>query len=342
MAGNVKEWCANEVPGTSRRYILGGGWNEPSYRFTEAEGRDAWERDATFGLRLIDDPAAPAEADRPVPRIVPDPKTVVPVNDAAFEFLTRFYSYDRTPLDVRSGEIDDSSPDWRKETVSYAAAYGGERVTAYLFTPKHAAAPYQTLVLFPTSYARNVNSSARLDLATFDFLIKSGRAVLYPVYQGTFERRGSVSPGRAGMRDMQVQWAKDFFRSVDYLVTRQDVDKDRLGYYSVSMGAYFAPIPIALEPRIKAAALIAGGLRYDYPDEVQPANFMPRVHVPTLLLNGRDDFGSSLEAQQRYLELLGTARKQHHVLDGGHVPGDWRAVIREVLDWYDTYLGPVK
>ncbi len=134
----------------------------------------------------------------------------------------------------------------------------------------------------------------------------------------------------------------DFFRSVDYLATRPDVDQDRLAYYAVSMGAYFAPIPIALEPRIKAAVLIAGGLRYNFPDEVQPANFMPRVHVPTLLLNGRDDFGSSLQAEERYLELLGTPDKKHLVLDGGHVPGDWRAVIRETLDWYDKYLGPIK
>ena len=342
MAGNVKEWCSNEAAGTTRRYILGGGWNEPSYRFTEAEARDSWERGPTFGVRVIQDAAAPPAADLPVEQIVPDPNTIVPVPDTAFEFIKKFYTYDRTPLDARIATVDDSSPDWRKETISIAAAYGGERVPAYFFTPKHATPPYQTIVFFPTSYARTALSSDRLDLAVFDFLIKSGRAVLYPVYQGTFERRSSVSTGPSGLRDMSVQWAKDFFRSVDYLVTRDDVDKDRLAYYSVSMGSYFAPIPLALEPRIKTAVLIAGGLRFNYPDEVQPANFMPHVHVPTLLLNGRDDFGSSLEAEQRYLALLGTPEKKHVVLDGGHVPGDWREVIRETLDWYDKYLGPVK
>jgi len=284
----------------------------------------------------------PAAADRPIAKIVPDPKTIVPASDAQFDFIKKFYTYDRLPLDARVESVDDSSPDWRKETIAYAAAYGGERIRAYLFTPKHAAPPYQTLVLFPTAYARNVASSSRLDLAQFDFLLKSGRAVLYPVYQGTFERRGNVSPGANGLRDMQVQWAKDFFRSVDYLVTRSDVDANHLGYYAVSMGGYFAPIPLALEPRLQAAVVIAAGLRYNYPDEVQPANFMPRVHVPVLMLNGRDDFGATVEAQERYLELLGSRDKAHHVLDGGHVPADWRAVIRETLDWYDRYLGPVK
>ena len=30
------------------------------------------------------------------------------------------------------------------------------------------------------------------------------------------------------------------------------------------------------------------------------------------------------------------------MLDGGHVPNDMLSVIKNVLDWYDTYLGPVK
>ncbi len=52
---------------------------------------------------------------------------------------------------------------------------------------------------------------------------------MYPVYQGTFERRkpdaeapvraeAIDAPGR--LRDLHVQWAKDFFRAVDYLETR--------------------------------------------------------------------------------------------------------------------------
>jgi hypothetical protein len=36
---------------------------------------------------------------------------------------------------------------------------------------------------------------------------------------------------------MQVQWAKDFFRAVDYLETRKkDIDMQKFGYYSLSTG----------------------------------------------------------------------------------------------------------
>ena len=344
MAGNVKEWCSNATADGNRRYILGGGWNEPSYRFTESDAQSPWERGTAFGVRLVMDTDTPAAAEAPIGQVDPDPATVVPVGDAEFEFYKRFYTYDRTPLDARVTAIDDSSPDWKKETLSFAAAYGGERVPAYFFAPKNAAPPYQTIVLFPSAYSRVTSSSAHLDYAAFSFLMKSGRAVIYPVYQGTYERRGGVTAGPNGMRDMNVQWAKDFFRAVDYLGTRGDVDMTRLGYYSLSMGAYFGPIPVALEPRIKAAVFLAGGLRYNYPAEIQSANFMPRVTVPVLMINGRDDFSATPAAQQRYFDLLGTPpdRKRHVVLDGGHVPNDWRQAIREVLGWYDRYLGPVR
>ena len=53
MAGNVQEWTVNEAGSTGLRYILGGGWNDPAYRFREPEARDPWARSATFGVRLI-------------------------------------------------------------------------------------------------------------------------------------------------------------------------------------------------------------------------------------------------------------------------------------------------
>ena len=88
----------------------------------------------------------------------------------------------------------------------------------------------------------------------------------------------------------------------------------------------------------------SGGLRYDYAPEVQPANFMPHVKVPVLLVNGKDDFSVPLEAQRRYYALLGTPpeHNRHVALEGGHVAQDMRGMFREVLDWYDKYLGQVR
>jgi hypothetical protein len=343
MGGNVKEWCANAVQGWSQRYILGGGWNEPGYRFRESEGRDPWDRQASLGVRLMKSLAPVEESFAPIARVYGDPKTLVPVGDQEFEVLKRFYACEKSPLNARVEGVDDSSPYWRRETVSFDAAYGGERVPAYLFLPKNLAPPYQTIVLFPNAYARAASSSQHLDYSTFEFLIRSGRALLYPVYKGTFERGGGRPP-QGGVRDMNVQWGKDLLRAVDYLQERPEVAKDKLGYFAISMGAFFAPIPLALEPRIKVAVLVAGGLRFNYPPETQPANFMPRVKIPVLAINGRDDFSAPPDAQARVMALLGTPpqHKKHVPLEGGHVPNDFRAVFRETLDWFDKYLGPVK
>jgi formylglycine-generating enzyme required for sulfatase activity/dienelactone hydrolase len=344
MAGNVKEWCANVALGTSRRYILGGGWNEPGYRFVDADAQDPWQRQPTFGARLVKNLGPADAAAVPVGGVNGDPKSVVPVSDALFDVYRRFYAYDRSPLNSRVDAVDESVPEWRKETVSFDAAYGGERVPAYLFLPKNVKPPYQVVVFFPSGYAIAVPSSRYLDLRAFDFIVRSGRALLYPVYQSTFERRKTVPSGPSARRDMNVQRAKDFFRAVDYLATRPDIDIDKLAYYSLSLGAYFGPIPVSLEPRVKVAVFAAGGLTFDAAPEVHPSNFAPHVKVPVLLVNGREDFSNTLEAQRRFLELMGTPpeQKRHAVLDGGHAPADIRGLIREVLDWLDKYLGPAR
>ena len=344
MAGNVREWCANVAQGTTFRFILGGSWDEPNYRYTESDAQDPWERSTRYGVRLVKNTGSIGDAAAPLAaRVYGDPKSVVPVSDELADVYRRFYAYDRTALNARVESVDDSSPYWRRENVSFDAAYAGQRVPASLFLPKNGTPPYQTVIVFPSGYALITASSQLLDYSRFDFIIRSGRAVLYPVYQGTYERRRGPTRGPSDLRDWYVQMAKDFFRAVDYLETRPDVDTQRVGYYSLSMGAYFGPIPVALEPRIKVAVFASGGLRFNWPPEIQPANFAPRVKTPVLLINGRNDFQSPPESQQRFMELLGTPpeHKKLVVLEGGHVPNDFRGLVREALDWFDKYLGAV-
>ena len=344
MAGNVKEWALNEAGDTRLRYIVGGGWNESAYRFAEPEARDPWSRDPTFGLRLMKSAAAVPEATERIAHVSGDPASLVPVSDDQFALLRGFYAYDRAPLDVRVHAVDDGSPHWRKETVSFAGPAGGDRIPAFFFAPKNVDPPYQAIVFFPSSYAREIPSSEALDLVTFEFIVRSGRAVIYPVYEDTYERRKPSPPGTSAVRDRNVTWAKEVFRAIDYLETREDVDKSKIGYYSLSLGAFFGPIPVALEPRIKAAVFAAGGLRFNLPPEIQTANFMPRVKAPVLLINGTNDFAVPPAARRRFLELLGTPPEHKKLveLEGGHVPIDARQFFREALDWYDRYLGRVR
>jgi serine/threonine protein kinase len=347
MAGNVKEWVWNEVEG--KRYILGGAWNEPVYMATEDDARPPFDRAETNGFRCVKETEPSSrQAYAPTSASVAarDFAKEKPVDDATFEILRRFYSYDRTALDSKIEHVEELEG-WRRERVSFTAAYNGERVLANILLPKNAVPPYQPVIWFPGSYAIDLKHSDR-DLPFsyyFDFLPRSGRALVYPVYKGTYERSIGAQPR---LRDVVIQWSKDLGRTIDYLNSRNEFDKDKIAYYGFSLGAEGALPILALEPRLRTAILLTGGLntgptRKQFP-QIDPLNFVPRIKMPVLLLGGRFDFVFPVETSQKPLfNLLGTPmdQKRHVVFEGaGHVPPRI-GVIREVLDWLDRYLGPV-
>jgi hypothetical protein len=123
-----------------------------------------------------------------------DPRAARPVSEATFEAWRRLlYTFDHGDLHVKMESVDDSSHEWRVEKVSYAAAYGDERVPSYMFLPKNAKLPYQVMVAFSGSTGFYEPSSATTtDFDRFTFIIRSGRALLYPIYKSTFERADSL------------------------------------------------------------------------------------------------------------------------------------------------------
>ncbi len=342
MAGNVKEWCWNES--TGGRMILGGGWNEPNYMFDDRDAQPPMRRLPAYGFRLATSiqPQPPASY-APTPPSRRNYASETPLDDRGFALLRGLYAYDALPLDVKVAATEEA-PAWRKETVSFNAAYGGERVIVHLYLPKSAEPPFQTVIYFPGGDAPVLSSSRDLRLLNVDFLIKGGRALAYPVYKGTYERR-VPGTGPNAFRDVTIARAKDFSRVVDFLETRTDIDRDRIGYYGISLGAYTGVIITAIEPRLKASVLLGGGLRtLPGPAEIDPFNFARRVRLPTLMINGRSDFSYPLAASQLPLfRSLGTPadRKRHALYEGGHLPLNPNDIVREVLDWFDTYLGPV-
>jgi dienelactone hydrolase len=146
-------------------------------------------------------------------------------------------------------------------------------------------------------------------------------------------------------RDMVVQWSKDLGRTIDYLETRSDIDVGKLGYYSLSAGASAALPIVAVESRFKAVVLVSGGLiTARRPAEAEPLNFAAHITAPTLMISGRDDFIFPYETIAKPLfALLGAPPDRKHLVthEGGHIPAS-NDLIREVLGWFDQYLGPVR
>jgi dienelactone hydrolase len=347
MAGNVKEWCLNSVE--DRKYVLGGASTDPPYMYNEPDARLPFERSATHGLRLVKylhANALPETLTAPVSFKMADYRNVKPVPDSTFRVYESLYSYDRTPLDAKVESEDGSSPYWRRQRITFNAAYGNERVIAYLYLPKHGLPPYQTVVYFPHGGAQTFHTIEDTQLLSIDFIVKSGRALMFPIYKDTYERLDTPpKPGTNAERDETIQQAKDLRRSVDYLETLPDIDAARLAYYGISWGAVQGPIMITVENRFKAAVFAAGGCDNEKVlPEADPMNFASHVKIPVLMINGRYDFEIPLETcQEPLFRLLGVSPqdKRHVLFDTGHAPPQL-PVMKEALNWLDHYLGPVK
>ncbi|MCH7876017.1 MAG: SUMF1/EgtB/PvdO family nonheme iron enzyme [Gemmatimonadetes bacterium] len=357
MAGNVREWVWNRSG--SSRYVLGGAWNEPVYMFYEADVRSAFDRSPGNGFRGVQYPGGQAQLAEAFTRPVEfaefaalDRRAIEPASDELFEAYRSQYSYDPTPLEPVTEALDESPTYWRKEKVSFNAAYGGERVTVYLFLPANIEPPYQAVVYWPYSGAILQPSSDNLSyLSAFDFVIKSGRAVVYPVYKGSYERNPGVTtwvPNTSRFyADHIIQAVQDLMRSVDYLESRADIDAESIAYYGTSWGAFIGPIPLALETRFKAGILVAGGfVPMEARPEVTEFNFAPRVKAPILMINGRYDYLFPLESNQEPMfDLLGTPEehKRHILYEAGHSVLAYRInqIKENILEWLDRYLGMV-
>ena len=95
-----------------------------------------------------------------------------------------------------------------------------------------------------------------------------------------------------------IKWVKDLSRSIDYLETRTDIDNSKLGFFGYSWGGRLGGIIPAVEERLKVSILVIGGFNFrtsnwPYP-EAEELNYVSRVKIPVLMLNGKFDYNFPL------------------------------------------------
>jgi dipeptidyl aminopeptidase/acylaminoacyl peptidase len=180
--------------------------------------------------------------------------------------------------------------------------FEGKSLPGYFVKSRDAAAPLPTLVFFDglditkeMQYFRGVPE-----------LIKRGLAVLIVDIPGTGESiRFRGMPARY---DTNVAGTA----AVDYLVTRRDVDKERLAVMGVSLGGYYAPRAAAFEPRFKAC--VSWGAIWDYhatwkkrvDKAFQASLSVPGEHIMWVL--GVDNIEDALKKLEGF-RLAGVAEK---------------------------------
>jgi len=354
IAGNAREWCVNEGY-KGQRFILGAGWNDPPENYGIGSMQQALDRSLSNGFRCIKILSGDTTYEKLCDVLSPDFRDYnkeKPVNNEAFTILLRQYAYDHTALNQKVTVISDSGI-YRLEKIDLDAAYNQEHYSAYLYLPKNTKPPYQTVVFFPGGSVfseRNFLKDTWWSKRAFDFVLKSGRAVLLPIIKGSYDRGPAphsvlLPEETIFYKNYVISWTQDISRSLDYLQTRNDIAHDKFGFFSFSWGSTVAPIVCAVEKRIHAAVFHAPGftMQKTFP-EVDVLNFLPHVQIPVLMLNGKNDAAFPPETTQKPIyNLLGTVEKDKRMIiyPGGHlVPRT--DLMKESLAWFDKYLGPVK
>jgi len=354
MGGNVREWCSNEAP--EGRIIRGGAWDDVTYMYENLSQASKFDRSSRNGFRCalyLDRQKIPKSAFQLTKvEMVPDFYKLKPVPDSVFKVYKEQFTYDKKDLNARLEWRNESAKDWVQEKITFDAAYENERVIAYLFLPKNAKPPFQTVVYFPNSSSVFQKSSQDLDKYIefeyfLSFIVKDGRAVLYPVYKGTFERSDEkLTAIHAGdnsrlFAEYLIKLVKDMSRSIDYLETRADIDGNKIAYLGISWGGELGAIIPAVEERLKVNILGVGGMMGAGRPEANAFNYVTHVKIPTLMLNGKYDmtFPYAMAVKPMF-DLLGTPKEDKvlKLYDTDHLIPE-NEFIKETLGWLDKYFG---
>jgi len=164
MAGNVREWCWNESP--KGRLLRGGSWDDNTYMSENWSQAPPLDRSAKNGIRcaLYPEPEKIPEAVFQMAKL-DEPKDFYkekPVPDAIFQVYKEQFSYDKSELKAQMESRQESS-DWIQEKIAFDAAYGGERIIAYLFLPRNSKPPFQTVIYFPGAASLYQKSSKEIN-----------------------------------------------------------------------------------------------------------------------------------------------------------------------------------
>ena len=167
------------------------------------------------------------------------------------------------PLDAKE-EIVEKADDY----IQYRVEFNGikdDRVPAFLYVPKAKAngkqPAYPAILL---QYGIGGNKSTDYIVAIGKQFVAKGYVVLTIDSPGQGERKKKGDGKLAGIfamlnPDIVMHYCGDYCRAVDYLASRPDVDKERIGYVGISWGAITGITYVAYDQRIKAMGSMVGG-----------------------------------------------------------------------------------
>ena len=346
MAGNAKEWVWNIFGG--RGLTLGGAFDEPTYLASQTAPQPRMDRSLKNGFRTarLINPRDLNPFGDPIETQAPkDLSFYKPMNDEVFKVYSRSFEVDSSKPKSKVIYVDDSHPIWIKERISIEVGYNEEMMDMLIFKPKNSFGPSSPVVIHPGSnYYSTPPEIDDINPGEFslDFLIKSGKTLVWPAWKGSLNRMPATRSGGDRMRDFRnlyIAWVSDTDKTLDYLETRNDIDTDNIFYLGMSYGALFNTHTLLFENRYKGAILYVGGVFPTYPPLVDGINHMPRIDTPFLMLNGEQDYLVPKSAAMYFYQSTGTPEKDKKIVfyDSGHWPLPRNQMIKETLDFIKKY-----
>ncbi len=194
--------------------------------------------------------------------------------------------------------------------LQYRVEFNGikdDRVPAYVYVPKRKPTDKAPLPAILLQYGAGGNKKTDYIVAIGKQFASRGYLVITIDSPGCGERRGKDKNSEVlGLTSNEriMHFCGDYSRAIDYLCSRSDVDKDRVGYVGISWGAITGITFCAYDPRIKAVGSMVGGgnfLGLYTPKSIEKAmsegskSSDPVVHVariaprPLLFINATKD-----------------------------------------------------
>ena len=344
MAGNAREWGTNPHL-NGNKAMMGGGYNDEPYFFTDNFSVYPISRYKTNGFRCVivsDSDQILASSDTLIQSFTRDFYSHKAISDEVYNIYNGMFKYDKSPLNVKiikgSETVNDA---WKKKVVEIDAAYNNERLPLNIFTPTNSPPPYKTVIYVPGSNAITTRNSKNLSANYFGFLLRSGYAIIRPIFKGTYERGYKEFPNYVEndskiYADQMIMMVKDYSRAIDYVEEQDDLSND-IYYYGISWGGMLGPLFLANEDRIiKSVWQVAGlGARKTRP-EGSPLTFLTRINTPVLMLNGIYDQYFPFETSQKPMyDLLSLKEPMKKMItyESAHSPPS-SETSKEVLKWF--------
>lgn len=150
----------------------------------------------------------------------------------------------------------------------------------------------------------------------------------------------SGDPPRKGyftQQDIYVQTVRDYRRAIDYLHSRKEISKDRIGVLGYSMGGTQTFALAGVDSRIRAAVAVATPAEKSKWSPIAPQNFVVGIGKrPLLTIIGRRDELCPLEHAQALQRLLPEETSRQILYDAPHrLPADW---VPEAVEWLQKHL----